>query len=455
MEDYGNGMEKLSMRSKFGYSMGQAGVNFMAQIGSFYMLYFYTDVFGLAAGAVAVMFLLARVFDAINDPIMGYIADHTQTRWGRYRPYLLFMAIPLGLTRVLLFTVPDFGEVGNLVYAYATYLAGGIAFTAIAIPQFSLLPTMTQDFKERSTVAGMKMVFGMIAVMIVAVAFRPMVAMFADERTGFQMVMILFSVITVGLLWWGFAATEEKIGQQKKEKYPLNAMFKILFSNKPLMMLTLSNLFAIMVKLILIAGSVYYFKYVVKNEMIYPLFTGVLMVSLIIASALTSPIANRVGKARTYICSNVFSIVGCLILYWTSYDNLPIIILCSSLLGIGTGPTFVLALAMAADTVEYGEWKTGIRAEGLTYSMIGFSQKAAVGLAGAVSGGILSLTGYVPNVEQPPEVLAGILWQLTIIPIFCSVLAMFFVFFYTIDEETYTSILNKLDTREKTSVVSQ
>ncbi len=440
-----NGMTRLSRRIKIGYSMGQAGINMMAQIISFYLLYFLTDVYGISAAAAATLLLVPKLWDAVNDPIMGYIADHTQTRWGRYRPYLLFMALPLGLSRVLLFTTPDLGDTGKLIYAYVVYIISGMAFTAVVIPQWALLPTMTQDFKERSNVAGYKVVIGMVAVLLIAIAVKPMVGMFGDEKTGFQMTAAVFSVLAVVMLWWDFAVTEERIRHKDREKYSIKSMFRIIGSNMPLVMLTISNTFSIMVKLVVITAAIYYSKYNMGNEKLYPLFTAVLMISLIIASAVTPAVANRVGKTRTYIWSNLFTITGCLLLYHASYDNTALILVSCCFAGVGVAPSFVLIWTMAADTVEYGEWKTGVRAEGLTYSLIGFSQKFAAGLSGAISGWMLSLTGYVPNVVQTPAALNGILWQMTVVPVIFASLSMLFIYFYNIDQDTYYEILEALD----------
>ncbi|MEX1307560.1 MAG: MFS transporter [Eubacteriales bacterium] len=441
---------KLQARKKMGYAISETANNFHAHIDMFFLLYFLTDVFGMTGGAVAALLLVVRLWDAINDPIMGYVSDHTRSRWGSFRPYLLFMALPFAVLKVLQYTTPAFSMAGKTVYMYVIYILYSMVMTSIFVPYTAMLPSLTKNYRERSSIASLKTVVGMLGTLIVAVLFQPIVGLFPDEKTGFQMAALIFVVIATIFYWITFASTREQTNIGKKEKYPIKKMYQMLLGNKPLLILCISNVFSTMVNVVMAQTLVYYFKYNVGNEGLYPIAMMVVMLSLVGGSMIVPLVASKLGKRNTFIAGNLVSIIGGILILFTPSANVILFMVSCGLLAIGVAPTLVLVYSMAADCVEYGHWKHNIRAEGLTFSFLGFSTKLSSAIGGAIGGIIFAITGYIPNVLQTPSALFGIKAQLSIVPIVLAMISMTIIRFYRIDGKLYKDIIDDLEQRNIT-----
>jgi sugar (glycoside-pentoside-hexuronide) transporter len=440
-----NPLPKLSQPRIIGYSIGDLGINLNFQMIGFYLAYFYTDVFGISPGHVAGLFLVARVWDAINDPIMGYIADHTKSRWGRFRPYLMFMAIPLNLILLACFFTPDISVEAKVVYAYVTYLLHGMAFTALGLPYSSIAAVMTQSQQERAVIASYRMFFAVIVGMsIVAVGVRPLVAMFPNEQMGFAAVAAIFGIVSSVIILFSFTVVQERV-EVPKEKYHLKDIFRILRKNDALLVLALAMILNTGVWVIGNAVALYFFKYVLKNADLQSLFFFVMIPFNLLGVILAPSISKFIGKHKTFIWGSfIVALIG-ISRYFVPDSWVWIIFGVSAIGTVGQMMCSVTQWGMVPDTVEYGHWKTGLRSEGIPIAFFSFSQKLGMALAGAFAAWILSLTGYVANTELTPLAEEGIRWLFNIVPGLCSVLCLLSLLFYKLTQERYEEILEYLD----------
>jgi sugar (glycoside-pentoside-hexuronide) transporter len=436
---------KVPMRTKLGFGIGDMGNALILNLKSIYMLYFWTDVFGISAAVAGTIFLLARMWDGINDPMMGYIADHTQSRWGRYRPYIFFGALPLAIFAVLTFTVPEMSHTGKIAWAAATYTILGMIATVVGVPYTALIPNITQDAKQRTSVTMFKQVFYYVGVVIVAVSTKPLVALFSDEKTGFQAVVIIFSIIAVIALWTTFFSYKEKSGALlESSKYKLREVYKIFLYNRPLQ-IAFAAFFAVTFSgAMQMSAAIYYCKYNLQSEKYIPMLLGVTLFSILLGSTFSPLVGRRLGKRRAYLFGVGVFAVFYTIMFFVPYSQIPLLLACASLASLGTGIANVVAISMLADTVEYNEWKTGIRPEGVIFSSATLVTKLGGAISAAISGFLLTFVGYVPNVDQTATALTGILVLVTLIPVGTKVVAMVLMYFYPLDEATYASILEDL-----------
>ncbi|NDV61880.1 MFS transporter [Puniceicoccales bacterium CK1056] len=431
----------LSKSRIFGYSLGDLGINLNFQMIGFYLAYFYTDVFGISPGHVAGLFLVARIWDAVNDPIMGYIADHTKSRWGRFRPYLLFMAIPLNLMLVACFFTPEISVEAKVVYAYVTYLLHGMVFTALGLPYSSIAAVMTQDQQERSVIASFRMFFAVIIGMsIIAVGVRPMVAAFSSEQTGFSLVSIIFAIASTLLIWLAFRFSQERV-EVPKERYHLKDIITIIRKNDALLILGLAMILNTGVWVIGNAVALYFFKYILGDAGLQPIFFFVMIPFNLLGVILAPMLTKWIGKRQAFILGSFVVAVFALGRYFVPDSMIWLLFVVSALGTVGQMACSVTQWGMVPDTVEYGHWKTGFRSEGIPIAFFSFSQKVGMALAGAFAAYVLSLTGYVANTELTAQAAEGIRWLFNIFPGLCSVLCLLSLLFYKLTGERYEQIL--------------
>ncbi len=435
------------------YAVGNFGLNLFFMVISSYLLYFYTDVFGISAAAAGTLFLITRLIDGVTDVTAGIIVDVTNSRWGKFRPYILFGAVPLAISGVLCFVVPNFSNSGMLVYAYATYIFFGLMYTVVNIPYSSMMTVITQDYQERSTLSSIKVVFGTVATLIATSATLPFVSSFSSESTGFLVVSGIFGIVTIITLLITFFGTKgiEKNEQNKnstqKEKYTFAAKVKVIGSNFPLLIILIFIVTNTISFTIQNGAMLFFFKYNYGNVGMFAIYS---LVTLAITSlfVIISPLfVKRMGKRNLAIVSQIITSIGMLGLYFYHSSNLSIFLF-GGIAAVGMGLSRPLLWAMVPDTVEYGEWKTGLRAEGLIYSAFIFTQKVGMAIGGALSGIILASTGYVANATQTPEALHGILFSVTIIPVIASVIGIMAMIFHKLDSTRYASIVAEIQARK-------
>lgn len=441
-------MEKLSKREIWGYASGNLAQNLCYMMVSVYLLYFYTDVLKIAAASVSVLFLVMRIFDALNDPLMGYLADKTNSRWGRFRPYILFGSVPLAVITVLLFTVPPFGQTGKTVWAYITYLLYGIIFTIVLIPYFAMPASMTQNPEERSRISSACVILSTIAALIVSAAVTPLVGLFRSEQIGFPAVTAGFGLVAVLCFYICFRSSKERIPHQSENDFRFRDVFVLLGKNTPLIIVSLGYIFYSIMYTIRMAVVAYYTKYYMNNEAMTTIILVMAIAGSLVGTALAVPLQKKFGKRNAYIIGAVIGAVSCFIMYFVSGDNVPAILILSVISQMGMAFPLVITWSMAPDTVDYSEWKTGIRAEGTMFGAFSFIQKFASAIAGSLSALILAATGYVPDGVQNATAIKGILSMMTTIPAVCCVLCIICILFYRLDAGKMDAILADLSSRK-------
>jgi GPH family glycoside/pentoside/hexuronide:cation symporter len=442
---------KLSVSEKFGYGLGDLASNMFWQMFAIFMAKFYTDVFLLGAATMGTMMLVTRVADAFFDPLIGTIADRTQTRWGHFRPYLVWMAIPMAATAVLAFTSPGLEGSARTIYAYATLMLMMIAYSAINIPYSALLGVLTPDSRERTSVTSYRFVMALIPVFIIVNATLPMVRYFGGSDTspyGWQMTMLVYAVFAVLLYFATFAMTRERVQPPPKQETSLAADLKDLLRNRPWVVLCGVGIAALTFGNIRNTVTIYYFENVVPGGGDYfgpVMTTGA--IAFILGVMATSPLAKRFGKRNFYLVSMSLTALLTFGFYFVPPENIELVWAANTLINFCAAPTAPLVWAMYADTADYSEWKWGRRATGLVFSAASFAQKLGWAIGGAGAGWLLAFYGYLPNVVQSPRTVHGIVLMMSVIPAIAAVAAVAALWFYEIDEETVKRMSADLEAR--------
>lgn len=437
-------MKKLTQSRILGYAVGDLGVNLNFQMMGFYLAYFYTDVFGISPAHVAGLLLAARIWDAFNDPAMGYIADHTKSKWGRFRPYLLFSAIPLNVILVLCFVTPDLNPTLKVIYAYVTYIAHGMIFTTIQIPYSSLTAVMTQDPQERAVISSYRMFMAVVlGLSVVAVGVKPFVSLFPNEQQGFFAAAVVLGVFSTILLWVSFFASRERI-QARSESYKFKDMFPILFKNRELLVLAIAMLTNTSVWVVGNTVALYYFKYIIQDTSLQPVFFLVMIPCNIIGTILTPALTKRFGKKRVFMVGSLLLAAFSVSRYFVADPHILLFFGLSMICTVSQMMCSITQWGMLPDTVEYGEWKSGHRSEGIPYAFFSFMQKAGMALAASFAAMLMSWTGYEANTELVPMAEKGIRWLFNVFPAIFSVLCFVSLLFYRLDGDFHKRVMADL-----------
>lgn len=410
---------KLSVREKIGYGLGDAASNLVWATLMSFMMFYYTDVFGIGAVAVGALFLFARVSDGLMDFTMGAIADRTVTRWGKFRPYLLWMCLPLALVTVLTFTVPDFNPTGKLVYAWVTYNLLMVAYTAINIPYSALSGVMTDDPLERTSLNSYRMVLAQCGGFIVNGATLPLVRYFGNgnQAQGFQMTAALFGVIAVCLFLATFAVTRERIQPEPTQQTRFFEDLGTLFSNRHWIVMFFAGMFALAFIIVRAGSLLYYTKYVLGlNEGKVTTFLILGNIGLIFGAIITRFWVAAMGKKNTIIAAQGIMGITAILGYWLPPQMVSSVFILQVLHSVGGGLNAVLFFAMIADTADYSEWKYGVRTTGIVFSATTCAQKVGMGVGSAFAGLLLTRFGYIANQAQTAEASHGILLLVSLIP---------------------------------------
>lgn len=446
---------KLKFGEKIGYASGDLACNLVYQTISMFLLIFYVDVYGITPVQASILFLVARVWDAINDPIMGLIVDKTKTRWGKFRPYLLFGAIPFGLLGILCFTTPNLGETGKLIYAYVTYIGLGMIYTVVNVPFGALSSAMTQDSNERTSIAAMRTFFATMAGAIVAIGLPKMVTKFGagNEAFGYQISIAIFAGLGIILLYVAFFSAKERYSNSDKNAKSITVKdtAKMIRANKPLMIICL--LFVVLFGNITIAGSVgtFYFKYNLQRYDLFGLNAALGMVINMAIIPFVPGLAKKFEKKRLLMIALFINLLRPLSMIG---DNIPLIFVGTVLGSMGAGILAGLIWGLVPDTIEYGQWKTGVRAEGAVYVATGFFFKIGMALGGILPGFVMEWTGYVKNADQTPLALMGIKILIMGVPLILSIAMLVIMKFYNLDTATYNKIVKELNERKANATVT-
>ena len=444
--------EKLSFREKFGYSLGDLAANFVFQALLALQLDFYTHTFGLTAAQAGTMTLVIGLGVAFLNPVMGVIADRTNTRWGKFRPWLLWTSLPFGVICVLTFTTPNISPGAKIVYAWTTYILLRVIYTVNNVPYASLNAVMTSDPDERNSISTYRQIAANSAGFIVASLAIPMVRFFGhgDDARGYQYTMGLLSALSVIFFIVAFFSTKERIQPDPQQTTSLSRDLADLFKNRPWVVLFLATLFYFAA--IVIRGNVMlpYFRFIPGNVDLYSWFNGFGLAALLAGVACSTLVTKRMGKRLLFIASmtlaGLFSAALLLIPPHATVTIIAFEVLRQFSFGL-SGP---LIWSMMGDVADYGEWKTGRRASGTVTAAVVFALWAGLALGGAVAGWILDLYGFVSKADvQSAHAQSGILLTASIYAGLAFVAAAVCMFFYPISRELNQKIADELTERRK------
>jgi len=485
--------QKVSFGEKVGYSLGDGSANLIFQMMMMFQLFFYTDVFGIKATAAGMILLVARVFDAFVDPLVGIISDRTNTRWGKYRPWVLWTALPFAVFFVLAFSTPDFGERGKILYAGITYILLMSVYSFNNTPYSSLGGVMTSDIKERTSISSVRFVTATIATFVVQGLTLPLVAKFGhgDAKVGWHWTIVLFSVIVFGLLLVTFFTAKERITPPAGQKTSVKQDFKDILGNAPWKAMFALTLFLFVTLALWGSSMSYYFNYVVNKDALfnfirhfglvsdagqtYGAFHEFLSAFGLIATdnsqvfAVGFSLFNMIGQVVTLLgviflsgwLSGIFGkrnvFIVCLALtavftamfYVVSPTNIGLIFTINILKSLAYAPTIPLLWAMMGDVADHSEWVNHRRATGFVFAGIVFALKAGLGIGGAICGAIIDSFGFVANTTQTESAVFGIKLTSSIIPAITFFVGVIALFFYPISKKMNEKVQAELHARRQ------
>jgi len=476
--------ETVPIKEKIGYALGDTASNLFWMTFVFYGTYFYTDVFGISAAAVGTLFGVTRLWDAINDPLMGVISDRTETRWGKFRPYFLWMVVPFALLGVATFTTPNWSLDAKVAYAFVTYTLFGMVYTAINLPYSSLMGVMSADPAERTSISTYRFVGAYSGGLIVSVSLMPLVGLFGGEVTGerkaeivasttaeleaeaagaaldpevvqgaidgaltqvteqqgFFTTMLVFGLIAVVFWLLTFASTNERVRPPADQRADVWADAKGLLTNVPWLILFALGIFTLAQISIRNAAAAYYFKYYVGDQ---PFFAGTWTageltaffftassIASIVGTPMGAPLARRLGNRGAYLSLMGGATALTVGFYFIPPDQVWTIMAVSFGINVMMGPTAAIVFAMYTDAADYSEWKTGRRATGMIMSASSLAQKLGWTVGGMLGGFLLAAIGYVANQPQTPDTIAGLRYMISFLPALgavgaCAALALY------------------------------
>lgn len=472
-------MDKITLKEKIGYGFGDAASSMFWKVFGMYSLFFYTDVFGITAAAAGTMFLIARIWDSFFDVFVGIVADRTKTKWGQYRPYLLWFAIPFAVMGMITFFVPDFGSTGKLIYAYVTYSLMMIVYSMINVPYASLLGVISANPDERNTLSSYRMSFAFIGSFLTFMLLQPLVDVFSqffDDGTAlatsadstvstrgiaWTLAVGVIGIICVVLFLLCFSWTKERVQQIEKEEHTSVKMdLRNLLNNSPWWILVATGLAALLFNAVRDSVAIYYFRDYVQVHYkmtgtgwdITTIYFLVGQAANLIGVMAAPSISARYGKKNTYMIAILMAGVLSVIFYFIP-NNLTFILVLQFLISVFAGYVLPLLWSMFADIVDYQELTTGRRAPGLIFSSSSMSQKLGWALGAAMSGWILAVFNYMPDVaQQSAETIMGEKLMISLFPAICCVLAFVGMLFYPLSDKKVKEITTALNQKRQQEI---
>jgi len=437
---------KLSIREKAGFGVCDMGGNLFFTAMGFWSLNYLTDTIGLAAASAGIAVMIGKIWDAVTDPMMGYISDRTRSRWGRRRPYLLFGAVPLFLSMWYFFTNPHLaGQTAIFVWATLALCFLNTAYTIVSIPYSALTPELTSDYNERTSLNGFRFGFAVVGTMLGAAIVLPIVKVFPDRSTGFSVAgLCMGAIMLVATLITFFSVREPK---HEKSDIPSEGFFSTylsVFRNKAFVVVLLTYALNILAINFLQGILVYYFKYVFRAEGMTTIAMVILLAVTMIFIPISVPISKKIGKRQIYQLGLGIIAAVCLLLYFTAHLFGPVYFFVMMLVaGMGLGFAYVAPWAMVPDTVEWDAARSGERREGAYYGMWTFVSKCGQALSIVVSGFILQWGGYVADTDQSASSIAAIRVLIGPLPAIVFAGAIALLFAYPITEKIYNEMMAK------------
>lgn len=457
--------KRLSIKEKVGYSLGDMASNLYFQTFILFLPIFYTDVFGISAAAMGTMMLVTRIWDAVTDPIMGMIADRTQTRWGKFRPYIFGFAIPLAVAGVLTFSTPDFGASGKLIYAYAAYILLMMLYTAINVPYSALMGVITPNSMERTEVSSYRFVAAFAGQFVVGAATLSLVNYLGggNEAAGWQLTMGTYGLLAVVLLFSTFYLTRERVSPVKEKSNKVKVDLKDLLQNKPWVLIGAATVFQLTYIVMRGSSTTYYFRYFVGDQelnllgmtidLTYTVFTSSFVTvgtaATLLGAVLTSFFTKYIDKKNVYSGFLAISAAFSCFFLFLNPDNVLLMYSLNVLVSFFFGSVSVVQWAIYTDAADYGEWKFGRRATALVMAASLFALKLGLTFGGALVGWILELHEFVPLADQTDGTITGIRLLMSIYPAIFGFIAGLIMYFYPLKDSTMVNIERDLSERNK------
>jgi GPH family glycoside/pentoside/hexuronide:cation symporter len=442
--------KQLTWREKISYGVADMGFNFYWTNIATFLLIYYTDVFGISAAAAASMMFTIKIINAFTDPMIGAAADRTSTRWGKFRPYLIWVPLPLACAAVLTYTTPDLSADGKIIWAYGSYLAMMVCYTCINIPYNALSGVLSADPQERSTVNGLRFIFAFAGGTVVTAATPALVHWLGggNDKLGWQLTMLTWSVFASLLFVLTFLNTRERIAPVSTQQSNIWQDVRDLSQNRPWVALFFLALIIMITITLRTSSAAYYFKYVVQRPELMATFVPAYMLSAAAGASLTPLMTRFVDKKKLMMILMTITAVLSSAFFFVPKDQVWLMFALQIGMGLALGPKSPLAFSMYADTADYNEWRTGRRATAMTFAAATFSQKLGTAIAVAVIGSIFTQLGYVANAVQSAGSQAGIVWLMSFIPAAFALLAVAVMFFYNLDNNKLLQIQADLEARK-------
>lgn len=454
----------VPMKEKISYGFGDLASVLYWQTFMLYFTFFYTDVFLIPVGAAATLFLVSRIIDGINDPLMGILADRTKTRWGKFRPYLLWLCVPFAIAGVLVFTVPDFGPTGKLIYAYITFTLIMVLYTAINIPYTALLGVISPNSNDRTTISSVKFLFAFAAGIIVSATLLPMVKGLGggDDAKGWTLSFVIYGIAAVVFFLITFKGTKERVQPPPAQKQSIKKDLQDLVTNKPWLILLATTITFILFVAVRGSVTVHYFKYVVGTQQLSLPFMGegsytfesitsvyntIGQISAFLGVLMVSWVANKIGKKKAFTFIFLIAAFSTGIIYFIPVERLGLLFFFQITGSMTGGPLSVLLWAMYADTADYAEWKNGRRATGLVFSASTMSQKFGWAFGAYIALMLMATMGFSPNEAQSAESLNGLVLLFSLIPALIGIISIGILFAYPLDEDFVDKMSTELAER--------
>lgn len=459
---------RLSIAEKIGYGLGDTASNLYWKLFEFFQLIFYTDVFGISASAAGTMFFVTKMFDAITDPLVGLVSDRTVTAWGRFRPYLLWGAIPFAVTGIFTFYTPDLSPTGKLIYAYITYTAVFMAYTFVNIPYGALMGVVSSDPVERTSVSTYRFVLAFAGAIVVQRLTEPLVAYFGgtearfidgvqtmvviDKQTGFFCTMVCYACAAVILFVITFISTKERVQPVSTKSSLWTLDFKDLLTNGPWMVMFFFAMLRLLADWMRNSATAYYFTYYVGGSFGNFMVTGT--VATIIGVLFAKPLRSWMGAKNLMVISSFLMAIFIAGFWFIGPEQAFAMYTLQILASLCNGPLIVLMFAAYADIADYSEWKTNRRATGLIFAAAAFSQKMGSAIGGAIPGWCLASYGFISPVDgvlqqQSPDTIIGIITIMSIFPAIAIAASGLVVLLYPLNQHRLAEIQAELDARKR------
>ena len=444
-------MNSLTNKIRIGYGIGDYAICLYWSGVSLYLLYFYTDVVGITPQMAGLIYAIGIAWDAITDPFMGYMAERTRTKMGSYRPYIYYGSIPLALSFVVLLWVPPFEGMLLLSFLIVVNLIHRTCFTIVSVPYSSLTARITDDSDERTKLTTARMLAASFGTFSISALAFPIILYFGggEEALGFVYLGLIAGLVAVIILSITVYFVEERSFEFTKAELPnFSKVFKSVSNNYPFWIVFSAILILISTYLMFNNNLIYFSKYALGFHEYQGLILGILSGTNLLAIPIWAFLAIKIGKKNTWMTSMAFLFVGFLIFYFYPISELNELLYILGCIGFANGATGVLFWSMLPDTIEYGEWRTGIRTESSLYGFMTFAQKGAIAIAIAILGTVLTKIGFEPNEEQTAQTLSDLKSLMSIIPLIGVFISFVLVYFYPIDKKFHQKLIDEIRVRK-------